>query len=111
MGQNLRQMNWSTTEQADADLICGREWIEADNPTAAQALLATASECFDRLCQFPQMGAPVKSRSKKLAGLRFMVLSPPYNRWIVFYRVGKQIQIVRVLYGGCNWRRTPELFS
>ena len=103
-------MNWATTEQADADLIHGREWIEADNSAAAQSLLATANECFDRLGLFPEMGAAIKSRAKKLAGLRFMVLSPPYNRWIVFYRVTTQIEIVRVLYGGSNWRQSPELF-
>jgi len=103
-------MNWAITPAADDDLIHGREWIEADNPEAAQSMLKTAKECFERLCQFPKSGADARFKGNKLSGLRFIVLSPPFNRWIVFYRVTKQIEIVRVLYGGVNRRQEPRRF-
>ena len=47
-------MMWGTTPEADADLIRGREWIEPDNPEAAQQFLQTARDCFCRLGQFPE---------------------------------------------------------
>ena len=40
-------MKWGTTPEADADLIAARQWIESDNPEAAQRMLATARECFE----------------------------------------------------------------
>jgi plasmid stabilization system protein ParE len=103
-------MTWATTPAADADLIHGREWIEADNQDAAQEFLRTARQCFDRLGQFPQMGAEVKIKEPAFKNIRFMVLAPPFNRWIVFYRVGRRVEITRVLYGTMNWRQEPERF-
>jgi len=103
-------VKWGTTPEADADLIRGREWIEADNPAAAQKLLATARECFERLAQFPEMGALTRIRGREFEGIRFLVLSPPFNKWIVFYRVREMVEIVRVLYGKQDWRGEPERF-
>ena len=110
MGKDLRQMNWATTPAADADLIQGREWIEADNPDAAQEFLREARLCFDRLAQFPEMGASTKIKGRTFAGIRFIVLSPPFNRWIVFYRIRKHVEIIRVIYGIQNWRQEPGRF-
>ena len=48
---------------------------------------------------------------KKLRDLRFFVMPPPYNRWIVFYRVTDYgVGIVRVLHGSTNWRQELERF-
>jgi plasmid stabilization system protein ParE len=35
---------------------------------------------------------------------------PPFNKWIVFYRVGKWVEIIRVLYGTQDWRGKPQRF-
>lgn len=103
-------MNWATTPEADEDLIRGREWIELDNETAAQSFLSTARECFDRLAQFPEMGAAARLKPQDLSGIRFIVLSPPFTSWIVFYRVTDQVEIIRLLYGSQNWREEPSRF-
>jgi plasmid stabilization system protein ParE len=103
-------VKWGTTPEADADLIRGREWIEADNPDAAQRFLITARECFDRLAQFPETGPLTRIAGREFEGMRFIVLSPPFNRWIVFYRVREMVEIVRVLYGAQDWRGDPERF-
>lgn len=103
-------MKWATTPAADEDLQGAREWIELDNPDAAQAMLEAALDCFERLTQFPEMGAEAKLKSREFSGLRFFVLTPPFNRWIVFYQVSHQIEIIRVLYGTQNWRQTPQRF-
>jgi plasmid stabilization system protein ParE len=39
-----------------------------------------------------------------------MVIAPPFNRWVVFYRVREMIEVVRVLYGTQNWRGEPRRF-
>jgi len=103
-------MNWGTTPAADADLIAGREWIEADNSAAAQHFLKTARECFERLAQFPELGPLTRLKGRDFEGLRFVVLQPPFNKWIVFYRVGELVEIVRVLYGTQDWRGEPDQF-
>lgn len=91
-------------------MIRGREWIESDNAAAAQAFLKTARECFDRLGQFPEMGALARLKGREFEGVRFFVLSPPFNSWVVFYRVGRMVEVVRVLYGSQNWRSEPDRF-
>jgi plasmid stabilization system protein ParE len=103
-------MTWGTTPAADMDLIAGRKWIEADNPEAAQRLLKTARECFDRLAQFPESGPLARLKGKEFEGLRFTVLLPPFNKWLVFYRIGEIVEIIRVLYGTQDWRGEPERF-
>ena len=103
-------MNWGTRPEADADLVRGREWIEADNPEAGQEFLRTARDCFERLGQFPELGAEARIQGKEFSAVRFLVLDPPFNRWIVFYRVTELVEIVRVLYGTQNWRQAPRRF-
>lgn len=103
-------MKWGTTPEADADLIAARQWIESDNPEAAQRMLATARECFELLGQFPEAGPLARLKESEFEGMRFFVLSPPFNKWIVFYRVGKIVEIVRVLYGTQDWRGDPDRF-
>lgn len=103
-------MIWGTRPAADADLIRGRVWIEQDNPEAAQQFLQTAKGCFDRLGQFPELGPLARLKGKEFAGIRFCVLDPPFNKWLAFYRVTEIVEIIRVLYGVQNWRRTPKRF-
>lgn len=103
-------MNWLITDEAEADLIAGREWIAADNADAAQEFLQSAKDCFERLTQFPETGAAAKIKGREFSGLRFIVLSPPFNRWIVFYHGTSQIEVIRVLYGAQNWRNAPRRF-
>ena len=98
------------SDQAEADLEGGRDWIKLDNPEAAVRLIETALECFDRLAQFPETGAAAKIAGREFSSLRFMVLAPPFNRWIVFYNITSRIEIVRVLYGVQNWRNEPRRF-
>ncbi len=104
-------MKWQASLEADDDLIEGRDYIRGDNDEAARAFLNTAFETFAMLGDFPEMGARVRLRSRKLRDLRFFVMPPPYNRWIVFYRVTDYgVGIARVLCGSMNWREEPERF-
>jgi len=104
-------MNWRASPETDEDLIAAREFIAADNETAARDFLDAAFEAFDRLAQFPEMGPRVRFKHRALKGVRFFVLPPPFNRWLIFYQpAGDGVDIKRVLYGNVNWRQEPERF-
>ena len=104
-------MKWQASLEVDEDLIEGRDYIRGDNDIAARAFLNTAFETFDLLGDFPEMGPRACLHSKKLRDLRFFVMPPPFNRWILFYRVTEYgVWIVRVLHGSMNWRQEPERF-
>ena len=50
-------------------------------------------------------------RSKKLRDLRFFVMPPPFNKWIILYRVTDYgVGIARVLHGSMNWWQESERF-
>ena len=104
-------MNWQASPETDEDLIAARNFIAADNKLAARNFLDAAFETFDLLAQFPEMGSLARFQHRALKGVRFFVLAPPFNRWLIFYKpVGQGVEIRRVLYGNVNWRQEPERF-
>ena len=96
----------------DEDLRLSAEWIALDNPEAARRFLNTAFETFDLLAEFPEAGPKARLKHQRLNEVRFWVLSPPFNHWLVFYRIEVgAVVILRVLYGAQNWQeRAEELF-
>ena len=104
-------MNWRASPETDQDLIAARDFIAADNELSALDFLDAAFDCFDRLAQFPEMGPPAHFKHRSLKGVRFFVIPPPFNRWLIFCKpAGKVVEIKRVLYGNVNWRQEPERF-
>lgn len=102
---------YRTTPRADEDLVEGARWIRADNPLAARRFLDAAIDAFARLGEFPEFGQRARLRNRRLVGVRFSVLPPPFNRWLVFYRTNDgQVEILRVIYGTQNWRGDPTSF-
>ena len=104
-------MIWLASPETDEDLIAARDFISADNEPAARDFLDACFEAFDRLAQFPEMGPPARFKARALKGVRYFVLAPPFNRWLIFYQpVASGIEIKRVLYGNVNWREEPARF-
>ena len=102
---------YRTTPKADEDLIEGARWIRADNPQAASRFLDVAFDAFDRLAEFPKSGPVANFKNRRLVNIRFWVLPPPFNRWLVFYRLrNDEVEILRVVYGAQNWRGNPSSF-
>jgi plasmid stabilization system protein ParE len=100
-----------TTPKADEDLIEGARWICADNPQAARRFLDAAFDAFDRLAEFPESSPLARFKNRKLAEVRFSVLPPPFNRWLVFYQLrGGEVEILRVIYSTQNWRGKTDAF-
>lgn len=104
-------MTWHASPETDEDLVAARNFIAADNEQAARDFLDAAFDAFERLAKFPETGPTARFKHRALKGLRFLVLPPPFNRWLIFYRqAGKVVEIKRVLYGNVNWREEPERF-
>lgn len=102
---------YRTTPKADEDLIESARWIRADNLQAARHFLDAAFAAFERLAQYPESSPLARFKNRKLASVRFSVLPPPFNRWLVFYQLrGGEVEIIRVVYGTQNWRGKPETF-
>lgn len=104
-------MNWVARPQVDEDLIAGRDFILPDNDRAALAFLDAAFALFGRLAQFPEMGARARLKDRRLRKLRYFVMPPPFNRWLIIYEPRPDgVEIFRVIYGTMNWKQSPELF-
>lgn len=63
-------MNWQASPETDEDLIAARDFIAADNESAARDFLDAAFEAFDRLAQFPEMGPQARFKHLDLKGVR-----------------------------------------
>jgi toxin ParE1/3/4 len=95
--------------QVDEDLVTHARWIELDNPEAAQRFLDAAFKSFEFLATFPEAGPKVRFKDERLKDVRFWVLPPPFNRWLVFYRIEHEVvTIIRVLHSSQNWWEEPE---
>jgi plasmid stabilization system protein ParE len=104
-------VTYKTRPRADEDLIEGARWIRADNPQAARRFLDLAFETFERLAEFPESGPLARLKSRRLVGVRFCVLPPPFNRWLIFYRIDqREVEVLRIIYGTQNWRGNPQSF-
>ena len=77
---------------AEADLLDAAEWIAADDPQAARRFLDAAYKAFDMLVARPRLG----HRRSDLTPLdvRFW---PVRRRYLVVYRDGTPLRILRVL--------------
>jgi plasmid stabilization system protein ParE len=102
---------YCTTPKADEDLVEGARWIRADNLQAARRFLDATFDAFDRLAEFPESAPLASFKNRRLANVRFWVLPPPFNRWLVFYRSREgEVEILRGVYGSQNWRGNPASF-
>ena len=102
-------MKWQASEGTDADLIAARNFIASDSEQAAVDFLDAVFETFDLLGDFPEMGPKARFKHPNLKRVRYFLLPPPFNRWIIFYLpAAGGVNIRRVLYGNINWRDEPE---
>ena len=87
---------------AEADLDKIHDYIAAENPTAAAALVTRLEDLAALLADAPGMG---RARPELLSNLR----SFPLGSYLLFYRPSDNgIEVVRVLHGA---RDIPALFG
>ena len=89
------EVKW--TPSALADLKDASDYIEQDNPPAAQAMAERVREGVEYLLDHPNLG-----RAGRVRGTRELVISG--GPFVVIYRVRfDQIQVLRVLHHARKW--------
>jgi toxin ParE1/3/4 len=84
------------TPEAREDLFSIWSYIDANNPPAADRVIAELSRACERLVDAPRMG---RGRDELRPGLRSWVVAP----YVVFYVIVEDsIEVVRVLHGARN---------
>jgi toxin ParE1/3/4 len=73
------------TPQARADLLAVHDYIDDDNPSAADRFLAAAEDCFRLLCDLPEVGRLWPSAAESLGQVRTYPI-PGFHNYLVFYR-------------------------
>lgn len=91
------------SEQASADLEAIVDFIAADNPDAAVAVVEAIRESCLLLCEFPLISFRRPRLTKK--PVRLLVVSRYPNYLIVYQPDSRSLQILRVLRGLQNMRR------
>ena len=96
----------SRSPLARRDLVEHYVHIGLDSVAAADRFIEAVESTFATLAEFPNMGRAWSSRRPRLRGLR---VSPVvgFHNVLIFYRpVPKGIEMVRVLHGARDLKRT-----
>lgn len=100
MENNKYQLKIFPMAQLDMEQIFDYIAVELCNPTAAIGQINDFEKAFDNVCTFPESCPYINNEYAKDKSLRKLVV----NNYIAFYRVrDNEIQVVRVLYGMCNY--------
>jgi addiction module RelE/StbE family toxin len=89
------------TRPALADLVEAQNYIERDNPAAAEAAAQRVWDAAKKLCDNPESG-----RQGHIQGTREWPVSQ--TQYLIVYRVKKDaVEILRVWHGRRNWQNNP----
>jgi len=82
---------------AQKDLIDIKEYIanELDNPSSAAKIILKVVESYERLKEFPMLGASLSSEMDIVTDYRYLIV----GKYIIFYKVGDIfVSIYRIFY-------------
>ena len=66
----------------------------------AQRFLSAVDATLEKLGKLPELGRIRDFRHPSLSGLRSFRVEPPFNRWLIFYRItGVVIEAFRLIHG------------
>lgn len=94
---------------AEQDLQRCAVHIAADNVEAAVGLVDAAEAEAERLAEHPFACEQLPVFDPELRGIRRLVLSPPYQNYLLFYRAdadARVVDIIRVLHGARDLPRS-----
>ena len=98
--------------RAEEDLINQYRWY-ADNASeeVAERFLASFDSTVEKLTRSPQLGRLRRFRAAKLAQIRSIALSRPFDLHLIFYKLAKtRLSVERVIHGSRDLpRRLAEL--
>ena len=75
-------------------------YVENAGEEVAWRFFEEVDRTLGKLERQPDLGRLRRFRHSSLQGLRSFQVSPPFNRFLVFYRIdGEVIQVLRMLHG------------
>lgn len=94
-------MKWSLrrTEKAVDDLTDIHDYIALDNPVAAERLVLSLLEMFDKTVDYPEIG---RAADEIRQGYRLLTR----GNYLMIYRVlpeEKTVELLRVVHGARDW--------
>ena len=88
------QIKWLRTALRNLDDRVN--YIAEDNPDAARRAVERVRGAVSQLAEYPNMG-----RIGRVPQTRELVVAG--TPWVIVYRIGKSIEIIRVLHGSQAW--------
>jgi toxin ParE1/3/4 len=90
----------SIADRAELDMTFQYRWyltkVDAD---LAERCLMAVDDTIQRLAANPELGLRRHFKSAKLAGIRSFQAARPFEKHLIFYQVGSQLSIERVMHG------------
>ena len=94
--------------RALTDLLEIHDYIDDDNPKAADRFLDAAEECFKLITRMPGIGRrwlPIRPALAHVTDIRVYPI-PRFRKYQVFYRpTGEGVLVIRVLHGARDLER------
>jgi plasmid stabilization system protein ParE len=86
-------------------------YISRDHRDAARRFLDAVYEEFEFVAKWPEASPLARLRKPSLKGVRCRPVRPPFQNYLIFYRVEKdRVLIGSVLWGGMNWTEDLSVF-
>lgn len=91
--------------QALLDLEAQAGYIAISQPASALRLVERFEATVERLRSMPRLGREFRSRSRRLAGIRYIGIAG-FRSYLIFYRVhADSVEILRVLHASRDLSR------
>jgi len=84
-------------------------FLAQHDETVATRFLDSCEDAFDRLEDFPEIGAPQKFEDPRLAEVRVWLVTGFDNYLIFYYQIAGGVRILHVLHSAVDYNRVIDL--
>ena len=86
--------------RAEQDMTLQHRWyLENAGVEVAERYLMAVDQTIQRLAAHPELGLRRHFQSMELAGIRSLQAARPFDKHLVFYQIGEQLSIERIMHG------------
>ncbi|MEI6534229.1 MAG: type II toxin-antitoxin system RelE/ParE family toxin [Verrucomicrobiaceae bacterium] len=92
--------------RAEQDMALQYGWyLENADLEVAERYLSAIDQTIQRLASYPDLGMRRHFQSPELEGVRSFQAARPFNKHLIFYQAGNQLNIERVMHGARDFPR------
>jgi plasmid stabilization system protein ParE len=86
--------------RAEQDMTLQHQWyLENASVEVAERYLMAVDQTIQRLAVHPELGLSCHFQSMELARIRSLQAARPFDKHLVFYQIGEQLSIERIMHG------------